>query len=135
MVYTCTGVSYTYSYIYNYATYVHIHIHTCIHVYVHVRVHEPIFGGNSPVSLYFVYVRSRPESCCLLCLLLAHSECTLLSLAAMSLHQTYINDPSCIAESPPNRLITSPELFAANSEALIFLVQLRHRRANARGRA
>ena len=35
----------------------------------------------------------------------------------MSLHQTYVNDPSCIAESPPIRLIASPELFAANSEA------------------
>ena len=52
-----------------------------------------------------------------MCLLLAHSECTSLSLATMSLHQTYINDPSCIAESPLNRLIASPELFAANSEA------------------
>ena len=51
-----------------------------------------------------------------MCLLLAHSECTSLSLATMSLHQTYINDPSCIAESPLNRLIASPELFAAEAE-------------------
>ena len=52
-----------------------------------------------------------------MCLLLAHSECTSLSLAIMSLHQNYINDPSCIAESPPNLFIASPELFAATSEA------------------
>ena len=98
---------------------VNAHVRTRVRSRARVRVHETIFGGrgNLSVSLYFVYVRSRRAAVFAVCLLLAQSESTSLSLEIMSLHQTYIDDPSCIEESLMNRLISSPELFAANSEA------------------